>query len=291
MEHPHPQIAVAQGEQRLLGGLHLSQRLRGDGLPGGHPGGQAGVGGLVPGEQPRLFGEGPHLGLADAALPQGRAHGQLPQGPHAGAVPGVVGGVGAVYQHGVAVGLGLLPQPAEQGPLAVVAPVRGVFRHAGDLEHVQLQHGELHPQLGAEPAGVLQLKLGLEGRLDEIGPHLGAMVQGGVQQVGGVHPAGKAQGHFGALLEEISKLHKHPFHKKATGTKPGPLLRAKSASCEMVLIWDKPVLGDGGPLPGAFTSLQEFGPPVKRVEKISAASTFRGKGCYGSTQGEPPHFY
>ena len=233
----HPKIRKSQRPHGVFRLLHGAQVFRAKDGSRRNAGGKTGISGLVPGEQPRLFGEGPHLSLGDAALPQGRAHRQLPQGPHAGAVPGVVGGVGAVYQHGVAVGLGLLPQPAEQGPLAVVAPVRGVFRHAVDLEHVQLHHGELHPQLGAEPAGVLQLELGLEGRLDEIGPHLGAMVQGGVQQVGGVHPAGKAQGHLGALLEEISKLHKHPFHKKATGTKPGPLLRAKSASCEMVSIW------------------------------------------------------
>ena len=89
----------------------------------------------------------------------------------------------------------------------MVAPVRGVFRHAGDCEHIQLQHGELHPQLGAEAAGVLQLEPGLEGGLDKIGLHLGAMLQGGVQQVGRVHPAGKAQGHPGALPEKLLQLH------------------------------------------------------------------------------------
>ena len=122
----------------------------------------------------------------------------------------------------------------------MVAPVRGVFRHAGDCEHIQLQHGELHPQLGAEAAGVLQLEPGLEGGLDKIGLHLGAMLQGGVQQVGRVHPAGKAQGHLGALLEEISKLHKHPFHKKATGIR-----RARSASCGIIVFSMIPALGPG----------------------------------------------
>ena len=100
---PQAEVPEAQGGQGRLPCFDALQILRGDGPPGGDPGGQAGVGGLVPGEQPRLPGQDPDALLGQPALPQRGADLQLPQGPHAGAVPGVVRGVGAVQQQGKAI--------------------------------------------------------------------------------------------------------------------------------------------------------------------------------------------
>ena len=207
MKHPHPEISIAQAEQGVLRPLYPGQGLPGKGFPGGNPGGQAGIGRLIPGKKARLPGQAAYVRLGQAALPQGGAHLQLPQSPHARSVAGLVGGVGAVQQDGVPVGRGPRLQRAEQVLLAVVAPLRRVGRHPGVGQGVQLQHHHLHPQLPGQPEGVVPLKPGLEGGLDVVGADIRPGPHPGVQQIGRVHPAGKAQGALGVGREKLVQRH------------------------------------------------------------------------------------
>ena len=196
MKHPHPEVGIAQAEQGVLRPLHPRQDLLRERLPGGNPGGQAGVGRLIPGEQARLPGQAAYIRLGQAALPQGSAP-PAPAGPACPAGPRLIGGVGAVQQDGVPVGRGPRLQRAEQVLLAVVAPLRRVGRHPRVGQGVQLQHRHLHPQFPGQPEGVLPLKPGLEGGLDVVGAEIRPGPHPGVQQIGRVHPAGKAQGALG----------------------------------------------------------------------------------------------
>ena len=59
-------IGEAQGKEGVLAPLHPGQVGGSDGGARGDAGGQTGVGGLVPGKQPRLPAQGPQLGLGDA---------------------------------------------------------------------------------------------------------------------------------------------------------------------------------------------------------------------------------
>ena len=66
-----------------------------------------------------------------------------------------------------------------------------------------LLYTSFHPQLGTQPSGVLQLKLGLKGCFYKVRLYLGAVFHRSVQQIGGIHPAGKSQCGLGALPEKL----------------------------------------------------------------------------------------
>ena len=55
--HPHAEIAVVHPGKRVLGLLHMFQHVPGNGCPRGNARREAGIGGLVPREQPGLTGE------------------------------------------------------------------------------------------------------------------------------------------------------------------------------------------------------------------------------------------
>ena len=84
------EVRVALREQPALGALRGGQQLRRDARAGGDARGKAGIGGLVPGEQPGLVRQTANFRLRQAAFAQRRADVHLAQGAHTGAVPGVV---------------------------------------------------------------------------------------------------------------------------------------------------------------------------------------------------------
>ena len=72
---------------------------------------------------------------------------------------------------------------AEEIPLAVVAAVLRIAPHRFLGQDIHFQHGQLHPQLRAEPPGVGKLKGRLKYSFHKIRPHLRAMLHRLVQQI------------------------------------------------------------------------------------------------------------
>ena len=92
----HAEIRKAHPEQRVLALFDGVQLFHGDDLTGGNARGEAGIGGLVPGEEPGLSGKSPDFRLGDAADAKGGQDARLFQRLKAGAVGNVVAEVRAV---------------------------------------------------------------------------------------------------------------------------------------------------------------------------------------------------
>ena len=118
---------------------------------------------------------------------------QLAQGAHPRAVVCIVRGIRTVQQQCITVGERPCCQRAEQAALAVVAAVGGIGGDRRIGQHVQLQHGQLRAERGAQAPCVLQLKLRLKGRLDEIGADAAPGLTRGIEQIRGVNAPGKAE--------------------------------------------------------------------------------------------------
>ena len=98
MKHPHPEISIAQAEQGVLRPLYPGQGLPGKGFPGGNPGGQAGIGRLIPGKKARLPGQAAYVRLGQAGGSQRGQDAEFLDGPYAGAVLPRIGSVRTVAQ-------------------------------------------------------------------------------------------------------------------------------------------------------------------------------------------------
>ena len=177
------EVRVALREQPALGALRGGQQLRRDARAGGDARGKAGIGGLVPGEQPGLVRQTANFRLRQAAFAQRRADVHLAQGAHTGAVPGVVRGIRAVEDEREPV-LGCRAlQISENILLAVIAAVRRIARHILGGQGIQLQHGQLCTDALGQPLRVVQLKLRLERRLGEVSVHVCAALHRSIQQI------------------------------------------------------------------------------------------------------------
>ena len=68
--HPNAEVGKTHRKQRGFRGFHTGQQSGFDRPSSRDAGGQAGVSGLVPGEQPCFAGQTPHIGFGKAALPE-----------------------------------------------------------------------------------------------------------------------------------------------------------------------------------------------------------------------------
>jgi len=168
---PKPKTKVGESgiHEKLLSPLYPVKIRKCDGCAGGDAGGQTGVAGLVPQRDTRLAGHGADVCLGNAALAKGGDHSQLPQGDHAGAVPGIIGGVAAVRHQGKAVSHGPGCYESEEGLFAVVAAVMGIGGHLREGQNVKVDNRQLCPELLRRCPGVCQLKGGLKGGADKVG--------------------------------------------------------------------------------------------------------------------------
>ena len=181
MIQTHPEVPESQGCQEMFCFFRFFQLVQGNPLPGGNPGGKAGIGGFIVGKQPGLFGQPADFLLGQAAQPQRRLYLQFPQGLNPRTVCIIVRCVGAVQNQGKTIGLSRLQNPGKQRPLAEIAPV---CRVGGNLLPAQHIHGEshhFHTQLPGKVLGVFILKLGLKGGFHIIGPDICAALHSGVQ--------------------------------------------------------------------------------------------------------------
>ena len=220
-QHPHPQVGKAHSHQRAFRLLHPPQGLSLQGRAGGHPGGKAGVGGLCRGEQTQFPAHAPHVRLGQPAQPQGAHHLQLRQRPHAGPVPRVIAGVGAVPYFGKAVRRGGACQRRKNHPLTIITALRPVGPHLFVLQRFCLQHPQLHPQLGAEALCVLQLKGRLKGAVHKIGLHPAARLHRRRQQQSGIGAPGKGQ-RRGLAPQKFLQFHPHTSNRQKNAAKAPP---------------------------------------------------------------------
>ena len=206
-QKPYPQVREAQIHQIALCPLGSCQILLRNGHTGGDAGSQAGIGRLIPGEESGLPGLLPDHSLGQPCLPQRGADLKLLQRLHAGPVPGLVRGIGAIQQNGEAICPGRPPDIPKDILLAVVAAVGRVGRHLRVRQGVQPQHRHLGAKLLCQAHGILILKFRLEGRLHIVGMYLCPGLPGRIEQVGGVHSAGKGKSGFGIFLKKFIQGH------------------------------------------------------------------------------------
>lgn len=156
--------------------------------------------------RPGVLGKTANLRLGQAALPEGRANGQLPQRPHSRPVARVVRGVGTVQQHREAVVFRRPEDLPEQRIFAVIAAVRGVLHNRAAHKNVHIQHLHIRAHLVRQPPGVFQFKFRLEGGAHVIGFDPGGVPLRRVQQVRRIHAAGKGNGSLPILGKNCSNV-------------------------------------------------------------------------------------
>ena len=202
--------------QEAFRGLDPRKPLPRHGLPVGDAGGQAGLGRLVPREEPPFPGEGADLGLGQPRLQQGTADAvQLGKRPHPGTVVAAVVRVRSVQKPREAA----LPRPfghtEEPHPFADVAAVRRIDGESGVRELVHLDHKVIQLQSAGEPKGVLPLVRGQQRGDDGDGRTLPAEhVMGLGGQQGAVDAAREGDGRAAdppQQLMEPLQLFSRPF--------------------------------------------------------------------------------
>ena len=167
-----------------------------DGLAIDKPGGQAGKGLFVPGGQSQLLRELADLRLGQFRFPQGAFYPELFNRNQPGAIVAIVIHIGPLRNGGQPILPGNGPYLLKKLMLTEITAVFGILAESVDIQLLRLADDVPDPVLLAKHLRFLQFPLGERagggGHRKNLVPQL---IVGNPQQEGGIHAAGKSDGH------------------------------------------------------------------------------------------------
>ena len=154
----HAQVRKAEREQKCLTPLHRPELFSRDRLACRNARGKAGIGGLIPREEPGRLGAAAHLRFGQTAEPERREDMRLLERAHTRPVAAVIAGVRAVEHDGIPVRSGSRADRAEDAALAEITAICRIRGNGILAQNVQLQLAQRHTERCRQPAGIGALK-------------------------------------------------------------------------------------------------------------------------------------